>query len=85
MTVRVRLRFFGQLREQLQVAEEILTADVATVADILTTLRARGGVWGEALNARRTLGFAVGREFAVAAAPVQNGDEIAIFPPVTGG
>lgn len=83
--IKVRLLFFGHLRERLQVAEEQLSAEAATVADIVAVLRARGGVWGEELDSRRALGFAVGQNFAQAHSPVKNGDEIAIFPPITGG
>ncbi|MGI9298218.1 MAG: MoaD/ThiS family protein [Gammaproteobacteria bacterium] len=85
MKIEVRLLFFGRLRERLQTSEETMSAEAATVADVLAVLRARGGVWGEELDARRALGFAVGRRFARTNSPVQNGDEIAIFPPVTGG
>ena len=84
----IQVRFFGRLREQLQVSQETLsaeTADAATVADIVATLRKRGGVWNEELDSRRALGFAVGRQFARENSPIKDGDEIAIFPPVTGG
>lgn len=83
--IKIRLLFFGRLREQLQTAEEMLELEVETVADILAVLRARGGVWAAELDPQRALAIAVRQTFASADARVEDGDEVAIFPPVTGG
>ncbi len=85
--MKIRLLFFGRLRERLQTAEEtfVLDKETATAGDIAAALRARGGVWAEELGGKRALAFAVRQQFAAPEAEVLDGDEVAIFPPVTGG
>ena len=83
----VRLLYFAALREQLgSQGEEIeLPAGIATVAALRAHLQARGGGWQTALAANRSLRVAVNQEIAQGATPVKPGDEVAFFPPVTGG
>ena len=83
----VRLLYFAWLRERLgTAAEEIdLPHDVATVGDLVLWLRRRGPAWDAVFAMTRTVRCAVNQEFAEPARPVKPGDEIAFFPPVTGG
>ena len=83
----IKLLYFASLRERLDLAEERLTLPpgVSTVAALLDHLRARGGRWSEALGPAETLLTAVNQELVSSQAPVEDGDEVAIFPPVTGG
>jgi sulfur-carrier protein len=85
--VKVRLMFFAGLREQLGTAgEEIeLPAGVTTLAGIRAHLRARGGNFEKAFSDRALVRMALNQEMAQPAAPVKAGDEVAFFPPVTGG
>jgi phage-related protein len=53
--------------------------------NILTFLRARGGVWVEALADGKALRVACNQQMADAATPLSDGCELAFFPPVTGG
>ncbi len=46
---------------------------------------ARGGTWGSALAQGKALRVAVNQEVAQPTTPVKPGDEVAFFPPVTGG
>jgi len=55
------------------------------VRDVLATLRERGGAWAHELAPGRAVRVAVNHELAGEAAPVRDGDEVALFPPVTGG
>ena len=48
-------------------------------------LRARGGVWADALADGRALRMAFNQELANADTVVTDGGEVAFFPPVTGG
>ncbi|MTW20588.1 molybdopterin converting factor subunit 1 [Allochromatium palmeri] len=85
----IRIRYFARLREQLATSEERLEwdADVhgVTIADLRQSLTARGGVWAEALGAQETVLAAVDQELARPETPIQDGQEVAFFPPVTGG
>jgi molybdopterin synthase sulfur carrier subunit len=76
-----RLReVFGRDREQVE-----LPGHVQTVAGLTEWLRSRGEPWQRELAAGKPVRIAVNQEMAVAATPVRDGDEVALFPPVTGG
>lgn len=83
----ITIFYFARLRERLGTHEERLElpADVATVADLLAHLRRRGGLWAEALGTDERLLSAVNQELANPHTQLGEGDEVAIFPPVTGG
>lgn len=82
----ITIRYFARLREELGTGEETiaLPADVTTVAGIRDWLSDRGSPWKETLSAPAVL-VAVNHEACGPAAPVADGDEVAFFPPVTGG
>ena len=83
----IRILYFARLRERLGLGEErlALPANVGTVADLLDHLRAREGVWADSLGAGESLMTAVNQELARPQTLLADGDEVAIFPPVTGG
>jgi molybdopterin synthase sulfur carrier subunit len=82
----IRLRYFASLRETLGVADEELELPegVTDVAALTRWLRGRGGDWNSALADRR-LHVAINLVIAGPDAGIADGDEIAWFPPVTGG
>jgi len=82
----IRILYFASLRERVGTDTEEFDLDNSrSVADVLTRLRARGGSWTEALDPAQTVLAAVNQDMARLDAPIQDGDEIAFFPPVTGG
>jgi molybdopterin synthase sulfur carrier subunit len=83
----VKLLFFARLREDLGTGTEELTlpADVTTVAALRSHLIARGGAWASTLASGKALRVAVNQEMAEPATAIRPGDEVAFFPPVTGG
>jgi molybdopterin synthase sulfur carrier subunit len=59
---------------------------VATVGALVDWLRRRGPAWESAFGeGRKTIRCAVNQEFVADANPLRPGDEVAFFPPVTGG
>jgi molybdopterin synthase sulfur carrier subunit len=82
----VRVLYFASLRDAVGCAEEsfLLPAGVATVGDLRAFLADRGENWS-ALAEGGKVRAARNQRMANAAEPVMPGDEIAFFPPVTGG
>lgn len=85
--MKLKVLYFARLREHLGVAEEAVELPDGTgmVAMLLDVLRARSGVWAEELAAGKNFRVAVNQDMAGMEAPIEDGDEVAIFPPVTGG
>ena len=83
----MKLLYFAWLRSRIGVAEEDVAppAEVLTVGDLLAWLRQRSEGHGAALKDLAIVRVAVNQEFARADHPVKAGDEVALFPPVTGG
>lgn len=83
----INLLYFARLREALQTGAETLEhgPELTTVASIVDQLRGRGGVWQEVFAPDQTVLVAVNQEMCDLATAVKDGDEVAFFPPVTGG
>jgi len=87
MSAPVTLLYFAWLRARVgQVEEEVaLPAEVRDVAGLLDWLRGRNPRYAEALRDLSVIRVAVNQDYVGPAHPVRPGDEIALFPPVTGG
>jgi sulfur-carrier protein len=83
----MKVLYFAWLRTRIGVAQEDvdLPADVATVGDLIDRLRARGGAYAEALARPEVIKAAVNQEHVPFSHLLKPGDEVALFPPVTGG
>lgn len=83
----ITLVYLARLREALGASAETveLPGDVGTVAALLAWLRGRGGAWAAELAPNRAVRVAVNYDMARPDTPVRAGDEVALFPPVTGG
>ena len=83
----VTLLYFASLRESLGCSREqlALASGNSTVSSLVEQLRSRDGRWTEAFAPGKTWRVAVNQQMADLATPVKPGDEIAFFPPVTGG
>jgi sulfur-carrier protein len=82
----VQLRYFASLREALGIGEEQLALpdNITTVAQLSAWLQTRGTDWQLALGDPR-LHTAINQAVVRPDARIHDGDEIAWFPPVTGG
>jgi len=80
----INIRFFAMLRERLGIDTlDYEYTDEKTVADIKHKLVARGEPW--TLLAEQDVLIALNQALTSGSAVVNDGDEIAFFPPVTGG
>jgi sulfur-carrier protein len=81
----IRLLYFAALRQALGCAEEtmILPEAVSTLGELRAHLALRGAPW-DALLAPEVR-MACNQEMGTPQTPIKQGDEVAFFPPVTGG
>jgi sulfur-carrier protein len=86
-TATLTLVYLARLREAFGIASERIEPpiDVTTVAALRTWLARRGGAFATELAPGRAVRIAVNHDLADPDTPVRPGDEVALFPPVTGG
>jgi molybdopterin synthase sulfur carrier subunit len=82
----IKICYFAKTRETVGKSEELLdlAGGSATVASIIDILVARGAPYDSAFEDGRILA-AINQEMTPLSAAVHDGDELAFFPPVTGG
>ena len=87
MRVKLKVLYFASVREKVgRDAEDIdVPEGIATLAGLRNHLRRRGGAWAETLADGKLLRMAVNQDMVPATAAIKAGDEVAFFPPVTGG
>lgn len=83
----LKLLYFARLRESLGIsAESVEVPDgVDDIQALMAWLASRGGAWEQEFAGCRLVRAAVNQELAPNTAAIQANDEIAFFPPVTGG
>ena len=85
ITITITVRYFASIREALGTGSETLSTEAATVGALREELIARGGAAAEALAPGKAVRMALNQDICDADAVLSNGDEVAFFPPVTGG
>ena len=81
----VEVRFFASLREALGPGESVDVASAGDIGGLRRFLAARGGRYAEVLGPGRPVRSARNKLVSSETTPLADGDEIAFFPPVTGG
>ncbi len=83
----ITVLYFARLRETLGTGSEqiALPEGVHGLEGLRAMLVGRGGVWSQELAPGKPVRAAVNQAMAVGDVPVSDGDEVAFFPPVTGG
>ncbi len=79
--------YFAWLRTKIGTGSEDVAppGEVADVSGLLDWLKGRGRGYADALDDLSLVRVAVNQEYVALDHPVEAGDEVALFPPVTGG
>jgi sulfur-carrier protein len=83
--MKIHIRYFASLREALGAGEELELPAGLTVAALRDRLAGRGGRHAQLLASARPVRCALNQTMADDAAVIDDGSEVAFFPPVTGG
>jgi len=83
----VRILYFARLREEMGIAQEMFDLPAAScdLKGLRAQLAARGGASAAAFGSGKKVRASVNQDIARDDTPVKAGDEVAFFPPVTGG
>jgi sulfur-carrier protein len=83
--MKVNLRYFASLREALGASEFVDVEPGQSVANLRDSLLALGGAHAQVLARGRAVRCALNQTLCDEQATLADGDELAFFPPVTGG
>lgn len=83
----MQVLYFGWVRSKIGIGRETLEppADITDVRGLVEWLRAENPRYEEAFKDIKALRFAVNQELTTLDTPITAGDEVAVFPPMTGG
>ena len=84
----LKLLFFASLRERFEFSQKeiSLTKQVRTAEEFLLDMSKQiGGDWVDLFENKNMYKLAINQELSSWKDPIHEGDELAIFPPITGG
>ncbi|RGE41822.1 molybdopterin converting factor subunit 1 [Comamonas testosteroni] len=81
----ITVRYFASIREAMGTGSENLQTAAATVGALRTELMGQSEAAAQALAEGKAVRMALNQNMCDGAAALQSGDEVAFFPPVTGG
>jgi molybdopterin converting factor subunit 1 len=83
----VKILYFAWVRQKIGKGEEVmaLPPGVSTIADLVELMRGRGGGYAEAFADKKQIRAARNQEHVGFGTRLSDTDEVAFFPPVTGG
>ncbi len=83
----MKLLYFAWVRDKIGIDSEIidLPPEIKTAAEFIEWFKSRGERYAQVIGASDTVKMAINQEYAGPDDTVTNQDEVALFPPVTGG
>lgn len=85
MNKTLKLIYFAHVREVIGASQETWQTQANTIAELRSELAGRGDGYAQALTPQQVLRYGVNQYMVDADTAVEDGDEVAFFPPVTGG
>ena len=83
--MRLTVKYFASIREAMGTGQELVETTAVTVQALRDELVARGGAYASSLAPSRVVRVALNQVMVDAHAALEDGAEVAFFPPVTGG
>ena len=83
--MKLTIRYFASIREDLGVSSEMLDTAAATLAELRDDLLLRSAAHADALARGKAVRMALNQVMSDESASLRDGCEVAFFPPVTGG
>jgi len=83
--MKIQLRYFASVREAIGRGGEQRETSAATLSQLRDELAAQGEPYAQALASGRAVRMALDQVMVQEDAQLQDGCEVAFFPPVTGG
>lgn len=81
----ITVRYFASIREAMGTGSEELSTTATTVGALREELMARSEAAAQALAHGKAVRMALNQDMCHGDATLKAGDEVAFFPPVTGG
>ena len=83
----IKLLYFARIKEAVNYSTEEITlpSGISTVTALKNHLAQRGEIWANLFNGKQTIRAAINHELVSDLTAIKAGDEVAFFPPVTGG
>jgi len=83
--MKIHLKYFASIRESMAKSEELIQTNANTVESLRAELIAKGSPYDQALSLDKAVRVALNQELVNPKSVLSEGDEVAFFPPVTGG
>lgn len=83
--MKVTVKYFASIREAVGQGSEAVQTQARTAGALRDELVARGDAYAQALARGKAVRIAVDQVMRDDSAPLEEGSEVAFFPPVTGG